>query len=292
MSFSSWRYHEGQKGKKRIRKGYRPLSVAGKNLALPRRYEHGAGGEVSTQIVAGRPELQKHFGNTILICNWRSNRGMRFAAAIPKKEYVTVNVIGKRDVEKTDLAEFLELPEVKKRFPQDMKPLDYACQCSPKIARTASKRPFGNRMVIIGDACCSRYYKNGIESALITAQIAAETAFSLGVSESAFRAGYYKRIKRLIMRDNIFGKVLFKIYEAVYSSAFFTEVLMRVATDEKRRGRSDHLRAILWNMYTGNIPYSLILLKFLNPVLQWELVAATVLLSITKLFTWLRVHER
>ena len=44
MSFSSWRYHEGQKGKKRIRKGYRPLSVAGKNLALPRRYEHGAGG--------------------------------------------------------------------------------------------------------------------------------------------------------------------------------------------------------------------------------------------------------
>ena len=131
-----------------------------------------------------------------------------------------------------------------------------------KIARTSSRKPFSNRLAIVGDASCSRYYKNGIESAFITAQIAAETAFFRGVSESAFRAGYYKKIKKLIVRDNFFGRALFKIHEVVYSSAFFTEVLMKVAEDEKKPGRSDHLRDIFWNMYTGNIPYRLILLKF------------------------------
>ena len=243
------------------------------------------------EISLSSAHLQNHFGNNILICNWRSSRGMLFAGAIPKKEYVTVNVIGKKDVEKKDLVEFLNLPKVSLRLPPDTGSPDRVCQCSPKIAHKSARKPFYDRLVIVGDASCSRYYKNGIESAFMTAQIAAETAFSLGISKSAFRSGYFRRIKKQIIRDNLYGRALFRIYEIVYSSAFLTKVLMKVALDEGKPGRSQHLRGELWNMYTGNIPYSTILLRFLHPVLQLEFFAATVVLIITRFFTKAKIDE-
>ena len=46
-----------------------------------------------------------------------------------------------KDVEVKDVEEFLDIPEVKRRFPPDFKLSDCACQCSPKIAeRSANMR--------------------------------------------------------------------------------------------------------------------------------------------------------
>ena len=84
-------------------------------------------------------------------------------------------------------------------------------------------------MVIIGDASCTRYYKNGIESAFKTAKLAAETAINNGISNTAFKRGYFRQARKQIIWDNFFGKVLFGIYNLVYESSFFSKVLMRVA---------------------------------------------------------------
>lgn len=215
-------------------------------------------------------------GNNIFICNWRSPWGLCFAGIIPKKDYITVNIIGTGGVKEKDLEKFLSIPAVKKRLPANWELPDNYCVCSPQIATTASKRPFTDRLVIIGDASCTRYYKNGIESAFKTAQLAAETAIHRGISKAAFKRGYFSQARKQIIWDNFFGKVLFGVYNFVYESSFFSEVLMRVAIKEETHGKSSQLKRVLWNMYTGNTPYSTIFIQFLNPFLQWKLIVETV----------------
>ena len=178
--------------------------------------------------------------------------------------------------------DFLPLPGVYEMFPKDWCMSSRNCYCSPKIAATSAKKPFHNRFVIIGDAACSRYYKNGIESAFMTAQLAAETAFTHGISNSAFKNGYFRQIKRKIIRDNFYGKILFKISDLVYDRVFLSQVLLKILTDEEGQDKPKYMRDILWNLYTGNIPYSKILVKFCNLILQWKLIFMTFKLGIAK----------
>ncbi len=224
------------------------------------------------EIFLGEEIILEHFGNTIYICNWRSAGGMFYAGIIPKKDYLTMNVVGERDAGKNELMKLLNLSEVRKRFPEGFKPPENFCSCSPKVAFSAAKKPFTNRLVIIGDACCSRYYKNGIESAFLTAKAAANAVFNAGVSESDLRDEYYRKIKRLIIRDNFYGRILFKADELVYRSPFLSKVLMRLAIDEEKRGKGGIASVILWNMYTGNIPYRKIFRMALTPAFWWKLI--------------------
>jgi len=150
------------------------------------------------------------------------------------------------------------------------------CSCVPKIATTASRNPFTDRLVIIGDACSTRYYKNGIESAFKTAKLAAETSFYRGISRSAFKKGYHRPVVKQIVHDNFFGKILFGIYNLVYENSFLSEVLIKSTVYKKTGGKAGHLKYILWNLYTGNTPYKSIFIKFLNPLMQWELIVQTV----------------
>ena len=227
------------------------------------------------EIPLDKDFILKSMGNNIFICNWKSPWGLRFGGIIPKKDYITINIIGNGGIKEKDLEKFLNIPAVKKRLPTNWKLPENYCTCSPQIATSASKKPFTNRLVIIGDASCTRYYKNGIESAFKTAQLAAETAIHRGISRADFRRGYFRQIRKQIIWDNFFGKVLFGIYNLVYESSFFSEVLVRIAMKEETLGRSSQLKRVLWNMYTGNIPYSTIFIQFLNPFLQWKLIVET-----------------
>ena len=229
--------------------------------------------------------IQKTFGNNIFAYNWSTAKVMRVASIIPKKDYITINLIGKMDMKKDDLEEFLNFFRELKKLPENWEWTDDNCLCSPKLAITAAKKPFTNRLVLIGDASCCRYYKNGIESAFITAHMAADTAFNLGTSESAFEVGYFKRIKKIIIEDNFYGRILFKFNDLVSGRSFLSEVMLTVARKEKNSIKNKRMRSVLWNMYTGNIPYRTILLKFLNPILQWKLTITTFKLIYIKFFS-------
>ena len=229
--------------------------------------------------------IQNRLGNNIFICNWRTPSGIRIAGIIPKKNYVTVNIIGRGDVGTEDINSFFRLPAVRERLPRDWNRPGNLCRCFPKIATTASRQPYTDRLVIIGDASCSRYYKNGIESAYFTAFLAARTAINLGISARAFQKGYFRQVKKMIIRDNLFGKVLFMIYNLVYESAFFSEVLLQVVSTEKKKGKKKHMWEILWNLYTGNIPYAKIFCQLINPVLQARLVFTTLKLAFRRVWT-------
>ena len=236
--------------------------------------------------------INEHFGNNIFAYNLSSAKGMWVASIIPKKEYITVNIVGKREVKKEDLLKFVDHLVRSNKLPKDWRWSGSLCSCSPKIAVTSARKPFTDRLVMIGDASCSRYYKNGIESAFITAELAALAAFNCGISETAFKLEYYKRIKKIIVKDNLYGWVLFKINNLVAGSAFFSEVMLTVAGHAPRKGKVNLMRDMLWHMYTGNIPYKMIFLKFVHPLLQWELTVATFKLILRRLISVLKRGSR
>ncbi|MFQ6042932.1 MAG: NAD(P)/FAD-dependent oxidoreductase [Candidatus Poribacteria bacterium] len=177
-----------------------------------------------------------------------------FAAITPKERYITISLLGKTDLRREDLIQFLSSRIARRWLGEDFSIPKQFCQCLPKIAISPSKQPFTDRLVIIGDAAFSRYYKNGLESAFITAKLAAEAAFFDGISRSAFRKNYLKKAQKLIVRDNRYGRFLFGIHYFICKNDFLTEVFS-LATEERKEATAKQFRLILWNMLTGNVPY-------------------------------------
>ncbi len=227
------------------------------------------------ELELGERLIQERFSDNILAVTWRSGGGMRLGAIVPKKDHLTINVVGRTHVAKEDLREMLELPSVRNKFPGGITWSGAKCSCAPRIAVGPARRPFSDRVVIIGDASCTRYYKNGIESAFVTARLAAEAAFNLGVSRSALKKGYFQSAKKAIIRDNRYGKMLFRIYSLVDSSALLSEIMLRVAREDQAGRGGGQMIDVLWSMYTGSVPYRSIALMFLRPKLQWRLAAMT-----------------
>lgn len=196
-----------------------------------------------------KPEISKRFGNSIHVFIPRS-KTIRYATVIPKGDYITVTIIGKKNATQDLFRDFLSLEEIRGKIPS-LKP---HCFCFPKITVSPAKNPFTHRLVIIGDASFSRHYKNGIESAFITAKLAAETALRIGIDASSLRSYYYSQAKKIIIHDNSYGRLLFSINDIISSIPLLTESHLSFARKHSL-GPAKKLRRILWNMFTGNIPY-------------------------------------
>jgi flavin-dependent dehydrogenase len=210
-------------------------------------------------------------------------RRIRFVAFTPKKEHVTVSVIGFQDVTLDDLRKVLAQPTVRSLLPTGDVLADRYCRCRPRIGITPARKPFTNRLVIVGDACCSRYYKNGLESAFVTAELAAEAAFNAGVSEAAFRRNYFRRVKGSLARDNLYGRLLFQVHDRASRYRLPTQTYHLVASSGQGMEPSAQLaRQILWEMFTGNVPYRTIFSQGLNPRLQARLTITTMSLLATR----------
>ena len=90
-------------------------------------------------------------------------------------------------MDKAQLNTFMNQPKIQKMIPEGWDDSKKRCICFPNIPVNHARHPYTNRLVIIGDAGISRTYKNGIDSAFTTAQLAAKTAFERGVSEKILK---------------------------------------------------------------------------------------------------------
>jgi flavin-dependent dehydrogenase len=238
----------------------------------PPRFVHAFQAELELEA----DHIRRYIGNNIYLFSLGLRR-VRFAALTPKREHVTVSVIGFKDAGLSDLKELLARPAVRSLFPQGDMLAGRYCRCRPRIAIAPAKKPFSDRFVIVGDASCSRYYKNGIESAFVTAQLAAEAAFNSGISESAFRRDYYRKAKRTIIADNLYGQLLFHVYDIASRYRLLAQTYYLVASADHRRDPTARLaRRILWDAFTGNAPYRTIFFRVLNLRLQARLTFVTV----------------
>ncbi len=190
---------------------------------------------------------------------------LEFAALIPKGNYATVCMLGKK-IDKQLVQSFMETAEVKRCFPSDWDHQQDACHCLPRINIGGSEHPFGDRLVFIGDCGISRLYKDGIGAAYKTAKAAATTAVFLGVSAEDFKARFWPACVKL-ERDNRIGKLIFSSVGLIQHFRFARRAILRmVSWEQKRKKGSRFLSTALWDMFTGSAPYREVLTRMIHPV--------------------------
>jgi flavin-dependent dehydrogenase len=230
------------------------------------------------ELKLGREKILENFGNTIHVYMPKT-KTLRYATVIPKDDYITVTVIGKRDATKDMLQKFLALKDVQGKIPF----CQPHCFCLPRIIVSPAKKPYTDRFVVIGDASYSRHYKNGIESAFLTARLAAQTAVLYGVDAASFKSYYHRLAKKQIIRDNIYGRLLFFISRLISSVSLLSKAHLKLAKKRQLSGPPQKIRALLWNMFTGNIPYRDIFKISLDLSLHLSLLFNTLVLLAGKL---------
>ncbi|HEX8888587.1 MAG TPA: FAD-dependent monooxygenase [Pyrinomonadaceae bacterium] len=187
---------------------------------------------------------------------------IRYIALIPKGEHVTITAIGE-DVDVVATERLVRDSYMRDYLPPDWK-LD--CHCHPRVALGAARLPYSERFVIVGDASDSRYLKNGVESALVTARLAVDCVINHGLTARDFEKHFWRRCSRVFGRDNIYGRMLFEIYDRVFPHPLLAPIYFAVLRSErnlKRRGAL--LSNALLAAFTGDQSYKRILLSAMNP---------------------------
>ncbi|HLE17012.1 MAG TPA: tryptophan 7-halogenase [Syntrophales bacterium] len=216
-----------------------------------------------TEIEVSEDFAEETIQNKIHIFN-TENPKIKYIAFTPKGNFITVTAIGE-NVKRVDVEKSLKEDAIASYLPPNY---TCKCHCHPKIPINIARNPFSDRFVIIGDAAASRYLKNGIESAFFTGKWAASTALHHGLSSEDFKRNYYSLCRSVFFYDNVYGKILFGIYDLLSNSSVISRVNIKILMEE--RGKSDDskiLSLIFWHLFTGDAPYSHILREFFRPKL-------------------------
>lgn len=235
-----------------------------------------------SEIYLGVENVQRYMGSAMHIFLLDIPR-LKFAALIPKVEYVTVCLMG-QNIDKTLIQKFMETPEVCRCLPPDLAwsfsekachDMGQACHCGPKLSLGPSTNPFTDRVVLVGDSAVSRLYKDGIGAAYITAKASAVTALFFGISAADFKNHYHPVIKR-IAKDNKIGKVIFWV-TYIYQKWYFLRcgMVLMVREEKEMPGDQRDMSKVLWDTFTGSATYWEIFLRSVHPLFFSRLVSAT-----------------
>lgn len=216
-----------------------------------------------TEIEVSEDFAEEKIQNKIHIFN-TDNPKIKYIAFTPKGNIVTVTAIGE-NVKRVDVENSLKEDAIASYLPSNY---TCKCHCHPKIPINIARNPFSDRFVIIGDAAASRYLKNGIESAFFTSKWAASTALHHGLSSEDFKRHYYSLCRRIFFYDNIYGKILFGIYDVFSTSRVISRVNIKMLMKEREKNHDAKiLSLIFWHLFTGDAPYSHIFHESFRPKL-------------------------
>ena len=245
------------------------------------------------EIMLGNEYIEKTFGNNVFVFEL-GKKELKFASITPKENYVTVSLVGRQELTRNNLIDFLNHPAVRRLMPKDWEMPKSFCMCISKIPVTHAKHPYTDRIVILGDASISRAYKSGIESAFNMAKLSAYTVFKYGVSEKAFMNGYFKPAKRLLARDNLYGIMMLKINDYISSQRQIANAHIRILNSNQDKKTANRINEILWNMLTGNAPYKEIFYKVINPRLIFKMLPISMVAwarqKMNDINAWLEKH--
>ena len=238
------------------------VGAFGVNSSLSKKFrfgyiEPGYWHTCQTELMAGS---DSDITGSINIFSRRQSKFL-FTAITPKGRYLTVSGIGPH-VKFSELVEELKALHLDEAMNAN---LTSVCHCHPRLPVTAAVRPFYTRVVMIGDACVSRYLKNGIESAFITSKGAAETVMMRGIDEAAFRDSYYPDCVMKFVRDNRYGRTMFFMHSVITAHGRFGSAVIDTINNEAAMPvEKQWMSNITWHMFIGDKPYRAILRSVLN----------------------------
>jgi flavin-dependent dehydrogenase len=198
---------------------------------------------------------------------------LEFAAVIPKGDYVTVCMLG-HEIDDDLVNRFLNSREVRECFPNAELP-EQVCFCFPRMNVGGARKPFADRLVLIGDAGVTRLYKDGIGAAYRTAKGAAVAMASHGFSAPALAQHFFPACQR-ITDDNKLGKLVFTATELVKRMTFARRIILNTVRKEQAAKGDRLLSGVLWDVFTGSALYGDILRRSMKPRF-WTEVLSTML---------------
>jgi flavin-dependent dehydrogenase len=216
------------------------------------------------ELDLGDAALADHLGNSIHVFSL-GRKDIRFAAIIPKARFATVSLVGNRDMGSDEFKAFLQTQAVRDLLPDDWHMPERHCSCRPPLPLRGATRFYGNRLVVVGDASVSRYYKNGIESAYWTSLYAVRSAFDFGLSEESLRRSYYLPVRSEFRQENLYARILFRLNDFVASKRFWVRAHMYFVRNAPNGKTAQTLNFLTWNLFTGNAPYRDLLRTSMNP---------------------------
>jgi flavin-dependent dehydrogenase len=224
----------------------------------------------------GEDLVRSWFGNAMHVFLLDIPR-LGFAALIPKGDFVSLCLLGD-DLDESLVESVLAADEIRRCFPGSEVPA-LACHCYPHINVEAAVRPFGDRMVWIGDCGVARLYKDGIGSAYRTAKAAAATAAFHGIAADDFKRHFWPACRSLDV-DNAIAKVVFGVTHLIQHSRILRRGVVRMtAREQAHPGTDGRMSNVLWDTFTGSAPYRDILRRTLNPgfplALAWNVFAGS-----------------
>jgi len=236
-------------------------AAAGKSFddVLPEYRPPGVTKTAIREFFLGEDKVSSCFGDAMHLFLMKIPR-LEFAAMIPKGDCVTLCMLGE-EIDRQLLDTFLNSPGVKSQLPGDSL---NACACVPRMSLSAAKKPYGERIVYIGDCSVSRLYKDGIGAAYRTSKAAAKTAVFRGVSSQDFERHYLPAC-RAITNDNRYGHLIFFVTRQIQRLAFAQRAVLRMVREEQREDRPKRMSSILWDTFTGSAAYRDILKRTFQP---------------------------
>jgi flavin-dependent dehydrogenase len=222
------------------------------------------------EYALGKQKIEEYLGSSMHTYLLKIPR-LEFAAMIPKGEYATVCMLGKK-IDKELVQSFLNSPEMQRCLPPNWDSQQEACRCMPKINIKGSNQPFADRLIFVGDCGISRLYKDGIGAAYKTAKAAATTVVFSGISEEALKQRFLPACQKL-EKDNRIGKLIFSSVGLIQSFPFARRAILRmVATEQQNKGRPQRMSTSLWDLFTGSAPYREVLMRMAHPFFLSRLV--------------------
>jgi flavin-dependent dehydrogenase len=196
---------------------------------------------------------------------------IEMSSLIPKGQYLTVALVGRQvdTAEKRtnlDIVEqFIQLPHVQRLLPAAVG-FTPACLCNPQMTVGVARRPYGNRVGVIGDLAVSRLYKDGIYSAYLTASALAGAIFDAGTDAGSLKAAYWPMVRKIHV-DNRYGKLVFLLSRMTFSRPVLSRILYQAVITERKSRPSDRRRLadLLWKIASGDETYLSILLAMFHP---------------------------
>lgn len=220
----------------------------------------------------GEEVLGERLGNSMHIF-LMNVPGLEFAAIIPKGDYASVCLLGEK-IDKEVLQGFLGSPQVKALMPDGWDFLKNSCQCSPKLSIRGAERPFGDRLVFVGDAGVTRLYKDGIGAAYRTAKAAAVTAMYQGISASDFES-YHWPLCRHLKNDNRIGRFMFAVTHQIQRRQYARSGVVRMVVNEQKKKPEDRrMSMVMWDLFTGSATYRDVLKRTLHPAFITNFVSS------------------
>lgn len=221
------------------------------------------------ELYLGQEEVQRRLGSSVHIFLPRDDIAT-YGILIPKGPYVAVSLLNPRSHMRS-LRQFLQMDEVTALL--GSREL-VVCGCLPRISVGMASNFVDDGFVAVGDASVTRLYKNGIGSALATAERAAWTVVYHGCSRQDFVRGYIPLCKAIDM-DNRMGRLLYLEVPVLKRFGVMPMAHYRLATESRwQRGVSEQQMRILWGMFTGAYTYRDLFRMSMSPSLVFQLALA------------------